>query len=1217
LFTEVDFVEYLAKMEGSTLDFKARGYNLSDEGSVVDLMKDVLSMANTPRDQTSYIILGVKKHSDGRYELWGLDSHPDEANLQQQFSDRVTPIPDFTYYPISHAGRQFGVLAVPPKRSSGPFVPMKDFAGSLEKGRIYFRRGSRNDVAWRPEDQHHILGWFADGTIRDLQVDRSRPAWEEFCELVHGFDPARLYILIAAPMHEQSSEALRALGLVSWTFIVDLDPDSDASGLLAATKQSVELHRAVHVVARGDRPNLNRDGAAYWFFARGLAGRHDSLATGRWRDWKNSYGNEINEQFRLVASRFNPTPVTCIIVWSGSDLNRHLQSILEAAINAFDAGIDFVFVSPDPADVTDISDDLDAPVVQLPINQLAAGLESVLAAERELGLGRRLPSSSGAPITLDRSDQHWLEEELEIVDLNAGAENSVEGDVGREFLRGAEVTWFELSLHADIDRDKTRRIRHQIGRDLERRHAVRINLFHAPGAGGSTVARRLLWEFHHEFPCVVLRRTTPEETAERLYRISSLTNHSVLLLADGALVSDREMEDLYSYVRSRHIPVVLLQVLRRFTPHQDRERSLYLPARLSPLEAARFVEAFSRHHPSQRAKLERIAASQDERTCTPFRFGLETFGTEFLGLEKFVSVRLDPLDEKVRFIVRTLAIAHHYAQQSLPAQAFADILSIPRDRVVKLEKALPPSALDLVVEVERGTWRTAHDLIALEVLTQLLLPPGSQDSRMWTQSLSQAAIEFIRFCRQDRLIPGDEFLELVRRALIYRDNVNLLGSERSATKDFSQLLSDIPSREGRLRVLTELVAIFPSEPHFWAHLGRFQAVQMQDYDAATRAIDRALMLEPGDPVLHHMRGMAIRYQVTDLIRERGDLSEAVELAEEASGSFARARELDPENEHAFISEAQMIIRLLDYAGRAYGGVLKYVGSSHAPPYLRNAIEQAEDLLERVRRHREGEGASPYERDARARLDALYGDYSRALQTWDSLLLQGSSFRPPLRRQIAYTYLARHDRNWNKLTKREVSRVVELLEENLHEEGFAERDLRLWVQAVRYLETPPSVEAVIEKVAYWRANSPSIEAIYYLYVLHALLALEGSRLHRADAERALEECRHLARFRRNRTISFEWLGLEEGLHGLVHHSELGEWVKEGNFWENTDRLARIEGRIISIDGPQAGRIEVAGLNVFFVPSAGGFATGRSENQMVELYLGFSYDGLRAWDVTLPE
>ena len=128
-----------------------------------------------------------------------------------------------------------------------------------------------------------------------------------------------------------------------------------------------------------------------------------------------------------------------------------------------------------------------------------------------------------------------------------------------------------------------------------------------------------------------------------------------------------------------------------------------------------------------------------------------------------------------------------------------------------------------------------------------------------------------------------------------------------------------------------------------------------------------------------------------------------------------------------------------------------------------------------------------------------------------------------------------------------------------------------------------------------------------------MAMDGSNLARERYEQHLEECRDLTRFRRNRDRSYEWLGDGEGIAQLVHQSRLGDWDRDRGFWENPGPLSRIRGRVARINGPQAGFIELqGGLEAFFVPARAGFARG-SENTPVLSLLGFSYDGLRAWDV----
>ena len=76
----------------------------------------------------------------------------------------------------------------------------------------------------------------------------------------------------------------------------------------------------------------------------------------------------------------------------------------------------------------------------------------------------------------------------------------------------------------------------------------------------------------------------------------------------------------------------------------------------------------------------------------------------------------------------------------------------------------------------------------------------------------------------------------------------------------------------------------------------------------------------------------------------------------------------------------MLIKVLDYAGSrsSTGSVIGYLANKSVDPFMRECLERAEDLLEHVRRNREGEGDNSYERACRAKIDVLFGRHDQAL-----------------------------------------------------------------------------------------------------------------------------------------------------------------------------------------------------------------------------------------------
>lgn len=674
---------------------------------------------------------------------------------------------------------------------------------------------------------------------------------------------------------------------------------------------------------------------------------------------------------------------------------------------------------------------------------------------------------------------------------------------------------------------------------------------------------------------------------------------------------------LYDQLSAAHVPAVLLQVVRRPTPPTGAsdKRSCWLQASLSEVESERFVHFLTREEPTKAQALRAAIREPYPGARTPFYLALVAFEKDFVRLRDYVQYRLSFLSSPVqRKCIGYLAIAHFFGQRAIPSQVFASLFSLPSSRPVNLRELLPEPTLGLLAEPSPHEWRTAHALVAEECMAQLFVAPN-HDPELWRQALSQWTLDFVDVCRGGGPVPTEEGLDLARRVCVYRDNSEILGYERSGSKQFARLIDTIPSREGRLQVLQKLTEVFPDEAHFWAHLGRFYSFELQEYDNAIDAANHSIVLCPDDHVLHHMKGMILRGDVYYKMSQKQPIVDVIDLAQQAAVAFSEARRFNPDDEHGYISEAQMIVRVLDYAGTLAGSdSLTAATAPTSPKWVRESLQTAEQLLAQVRQNRQGEPPSQYEESCQASVQSVYGQYSDALQKWDNVLSRRDVYRPPVRRQIVWTYLARSDRRWDRMSGKDVERAVRLLEENMQEEPNDERNLRLWLQGIRQCTTPPSLEAIIEKVAYWRANSDSLEPVYYLYVLYSVKALEGYVLARDEAERVLEECRSRARFRRNRSRSFEWIGKGEGLLRLVHVDRLGEWDRDSDFWKGTGELERVEGVVGRITAPEAGTIETqGGLRAFYVPAKAGHHRGTSENRRVTFFLGFSYEGPRAWSV----
>ena len=446
--------------------------------------------------------------------------------------------------------------------------------------------------------------------------------------------------------------------------------------------------------------------------------------------------------------------------------------------------------------------------------------------------------------------------------------------------------------------------------------------------------------------------------------------------------------------------------------------------------------------------------------------------------------------------------------------------------------------------------------------------------------------------------------------------------------DFSRFLEDVPSLEGRQRVLEHLIETFPEEPHFWAHLGRFYSRAVRDHSEAHAAHEKAIALSSEDSLLHHMAGMAWRADLYDFLSSishgfaEGQERLLREKIREASEKFEAARELDRRSEYNYISQVQMILRVVGSVSAAHDHRFEPMQFLTSPghDFYRELVDEAQNLLSDLTLVKGDETPSQLQVELQANIERLHGDSARAIERLTNVLDRRESYKPPLRRALIRTYVSRHQGNWAELSIRELSRVLELAEANIVEEPASDYNLRLWLRAIRAAEYL-GVDRVAEQLAYKRLQSPSVDTTYYLYIMKFLQLESGDFAARDDVSRLIEECSRESQGLSRTSSSFEWLGKDHGLGGLVHVSTLGEWDTEVGFWSNPGRLKRVRGHIARIRNQGSGEIELpSGLRVFFIPSRGAIQGGYIAQDIgneVEFYLGFSYDGLRAWSVANPE
>ncbi|MFF7928974.1 SAV_2336 N-terminal domain-related protein [Streptomyces mirabilis] len=580
---------------------------------------------------------------------------------------------------------------------------------------------------------------------------------------------------------------------------------------------------------------------------------------------------------------------------------------------------------------------------------------------------------------------------------------------------------------------------------------------------------------------------------------------------------------------------------------------------------------------------------------------------------------LGHLSEIDREVCILLALAHRYSGVPVPAVLFSNLLGVAPSYRVDLRRHVDERLLAILIEESDGMWRLSHSRIAEEVLEQLLLPRGAAQGReawnaalvTWCQRLVWHAGEVFQ-----RSLP-EKMRDLLDRLFIMRDARKPIQPQRAAK--YSELLQQM-SVPGRKEVMRALVTAFPDQAHYWGHYGRMLSYDSSDFADALRALDQAVSLSPGDPQLHHMRGMVIRNEIRSVSESRTFSNEEfkrrerriLELFESAKASFERATELDDSSEYGYIALAQMSIRGIEFGFRHSGAETysEFLARQTAGVY-RGLLEDAEDALAAVREIRGSGRMSNAALQTQVELLKLYDNYRVLLPGLDSLLDSADTYKPPVRRCLVRAYRQRSG-SWRKASLHDVERAVTLLDANLTDDPHDFTSLREWLQVARLL--PASLDRAADHVTTWARAESTREALFYDYVLACLRVLVGERAAIAEYRQKLARCREHARRSARHSAACEWLGQGRGLGQLVSQGDLMEDWNLGDGGPPPAYLSRIEGVVSQIRSPTAGTINFGGdIQAFMVPSQAGLVRGQDENRRVTGLLAFSYEGPRAWVV----
>ena len=434
-------------------------------------------MANTPREFSAYIVVGVVEQGGRPTQIVGVSDHFDPSELDRQMEGRVNCVPSISYHVVDHEGHEVGIYEVRAD-PRGPFVALRKF-GRLDPGAIYFRRNSQNAVATNRQDIERITAWFTGVESSAPPQPAATMSWQQFYRVCDGFDESRSYICVIDEKVHATIDDWRSFAAFGWDLVIDFDVDTDESGAFSKSRETLSKLRSLKLTALdGDLPVVG-SGATLWIAARGVRSRPSTVLADGWRDWHRKKVEELRRSIDAVARLTDVRPTT-LIVFGGE--SSYIRTVCEHVDASFQDRVDFVFASPGESQLLETIEMFDGAHTPISFGEACQHIGGIRGADSQT-TGIEIPKLEGGVALVPPDRARWIEEEFELVHLPA---HSVREDTQTEirgFHRGMQVSWYGLNAGADVYRDALEEVGRRVNEGLIARSVRRVDLAHWPGAG--------------------------------------------------------------------------------------------------------------------------------------------------------------------------------------------------------------------------------------------------------------------------------------------------------------------------------------------------------------------------------------------------------------------------------------------------------------------------------------------------------------------------------------------------------------------------------------------------------------------------------------------------------------------------------------------------------------------------------------------------------------
>ena len=842
----------------------------------------------------------------------------------------------------------------------------------------------------------------------------------------------------------------------------------------------------------------------------------------------------------------------------------------------------------------------------------------------------------------------------------------------QNFLRGEEASWRLIKSRMIPKLDVGKSVERQIKRAIDAGRKY-FNLYHAAGFGGSTIAKQIAYCLSAEYPVLFMKKYVKEELGSRIAQIYNIAHKRIVVFVEEELFDNVGVQknECLKIADATSAQVTFVFIARRPQMYDRMSaKEGFFICRYASDDVERIIEFNKNLLADNNKKIlsydgQTFIRKLGEDNLCPFLINLSIYKDEFIKIEEYIRPYVNEINVRpdLKKVFVYVCIFTIFINKGIPIAFFCKKLSVDEEK----EWSVIRDKYDPIIYKRYNIEFYISEVVIrapymAERLLRSLIGDG-EEGILYRKQLSEYLVDLIvdlklfytnngysEKCLRQLFIDKEtnEYVEDEFSDVIVDKDLTII------KKYFAPVIAKLWDKDDinlAGDIFEALINNYPKDSYFYAHAARYYAYTGRDYTKAETYYNRAIKLldekdnlQSSQADIYHVKGMCIREELfknLEGLPEDRDLLSTIDK-EPLKELYYRAESAFETTYHIALSTDS---KTLEYAYTAWLTLIVRTLTNNRIKLL-NDIEIEEEIekgltiissLEDIYYLEENANESDIQRQLadiqrkKETLLSLQKEFKEAVSHWNNyydIHKNGGNYSNCLYScKQRYYLLEKETQDFKKITEQNRKRMEKLaadyyeaiLHVNYEELKLGDLNTFLSVSIV----TNYKVDKVMSKLSgFYQQERKNHILLYYRYVLKFIKAYEGDKLALQECISYMRECCEFSERKPGKANIIDYFAVGEQMGQILSKKRLFRMntmyrtqaytAKELRFIYGVLKQQGSETTIIPYDtnGVLMTGIEIH-ANLKYNPDVEASDSG----QMVKLRFGFSYDGLKAENMSI--